>query len=177
MAVGFIILALISFLSALGVIVAKSPVHSALALIANIITLAVFYLVLNAEFLAAAQVIVYAGAIMVLFLFVVTLLTAGKEEGEAPEQLGGQQAAAGILGVIIGILLAGIAVRYAGQGHVSLRIPQGFGSLETMGRVLWGPGFDYLAILALMLLTAALGVMVLNRPGPEPRGSKGGDGA
>jgi NADH-quinone oxidoreductase subunit J len=164
--VGFIILAVLSFAAAVGVVAARTPVHSALSLIANVITLAVLYLMLNAEFMAAAQVIVYAGAIMVLFLFVVTLLTAGKEERERPEQLPAQRALSGFLAVAAGVLLAGVALRYGAGGTVT-QFSSGYGSLPAMGRLLWGPGFDYLAVVALMLLAAALAVLVLNRPVDE----------
>lgn len=166
--VGFIILAVLSFASAVGVVAARAPVHSALYLIGNVITLAVFYLLLNAEFMAAAQVIVYAGAIMVLFLFVVTLLTAGKEERERPESLAGQRALSGFLAIAAGVLLAGVAVRYSAGPSVT-RFSSGYGSLAAMGRLLWGPGFDYLVVVALMLLTAALAVLVLNRSADESR--------
>jgi NADH-quinone oxidoreductase subunit J len=173
--VAFVILAVLAVGTGLGVVAAKNPVHSALWLIGNIVTLAVLYLVLHAEFMAAAQVIVYAGAIMVLFLFVVTLLTAGKEEREAPEDLPGQRGAAAFFGIAVGILLAGVAVRFGGIGGGG-RPEAGFGSLVAMGRALWGPDFDYLAIVALMLLTAGLGVLVLNRPEGAPRRAREVDG-
>jgi NADH-quinone oxidoreductase subunit J len=171
--VGFAILAALTLATGIGVIVARNPVHSALWLVGNVVTLAVLYLTLHAEFMAAAQVIVYAGAIMVLFLFVVTLLTAGKEDAEPPEALAGQQGAAAFFGIATGILLAGAAVRF-GALSVPGRTGPTFGSLAAMGRALWGSDFDYLALVALMLLTAALGVLVLNRPdrrGEQERGS------
>lgn len=171
MTVGFIILAVLSFATAVGVIAAKNPVHSALMLIGNVVTLAIFYLMLQAEFMAAAQVIVYAGAIMVLFLFVVTLLTAGKEEKESAEQLAGQRAASGIAGIVVGVLLAGVAIRFGAPGTIGPVREVGYGSLEVMGQALWGPDFNYLAILAIMLLTAALGVLLLNRP-EDPDGKR-----
>ena len=162
--VGFIILAIIALGGSLGVILARQPVHSALFLIANILALAVFYIILSAEFLAAAQVIVYAGAIMVLFLFVVTLLTAGKDDRESQEGLAGQRWTAGVLAVLAGGALAVIGIRYPGR-PVALGLPHNFGNLRGMGVTLWGPDFIYLAAVALMLLTAAVGVLVLNRPG------------
>lgn len=164
MTIGFAILAALAIVTGFGVILAKAPVHSVLFLVGNLITLAVIYLVLHAEFLAAAQVIVYAGAIMVLFLFVVTLLTAGKEEQEAPEELSGQRGMAAFLGVVGGFLLAGAALRFGTIPHAPGLPPAGYGTLQSMGRLLWGTDFDYLAVVALMLLTAALGVIVLNRP-------------
>lgn len=159
----FIIVALVALIGGMGVVVARQPVHSALFLILNIIALAVFYILLSAEFLAAAQVIIYAGAIMVLFLFVVTLLTAGKEDREPKEGLEGQRLTAGILAVLAGGGLAAIGVLYPSRG-ISFGLPHNFGNLRGMGAVLWGPDFIYLAAVALMLLTGAVGVLVLNRP-------------
>ncbi len=159
----FIILAILAIVGAVGVVVARQPVHSALFLVGNILSLAVLYLLLSAEFLAVAQVIVYAGAIMVLFLFVVTLLTAGKEEGEPQEHLGGQRWLAGILSLGVGIALAVLAIRRPGS-PIASGLPHSFGNLHGMGLLLWGPDFLYLVAIAIMLLTAGIGVLVLNRP-------------
>ncbi|PSR23475.1 MAG: NADH-quinone oxidoreductase subunit J [Sulfobacillus acidophilus] len=161
--IAFGILAIVALIGGIGVIVARQPVHSALFLIVNIVALAIFYIILSAEFLAAAQVIVYAGAIMVLFLFVVTLLTAGKDDEEAGEELSGQRITAGVLAILAGGGLAVVGVLYPSQ-RIQLGLPQNFGNLRGMGDVLWGPDFVYLAAVALMLLTAAVGIMVLNRP-------------
>ncbi len=76
----FFVCAFLAVLGALTLILAREPIHSALALILVMVSLAVLYLLLGAEFIAAVQVIVYAGAIMVLFVFVIMLLNAGIEE-------------------------------------------------------------------------------------------------
>ncbi len=76
----FFLFAAISLAGALGVILAREPIHSALALILVMVSLAALYLLLGAPFIAAVQVIVYAGAIMVLFVFVIMLLNARSEE-------------------------------------------------------------------------------------------------
>jgi NADH-quinone oxidoreductase subunit J len=76
----FFACAAIAVLAALALIVAREPIHSALALILVMVALAVLYLLLGAEFIAAVQIIVYAGAIMVLFVFVIMLLNAREEE-------------------------------------------------------------------------------------------------
>lgn len=75
----FIVCGALSIFGAIGLIVAKEPVHSALSLILVMVALAVLYLLLGAEFIAAIQILVYAGAIMVLFVFVIMLLNAGEE--------------------------------------------------------------------------------------------------
>ena len=76
----FFVCAFLAVLGAVTLILAREPIHSALALILVMISLAVLYLLLGAEFIAAVQIIVYAGAIMVLFVFVIMLLNAGVEE-------------------------------------------------------------------------------------------------
>ena len=78
----FIILALVAIAAALGMILSRNTVYSALFFILNFVTVAVFYLMLNAAFLAMAQITVYAGAIMVLFLFVIMLLGAESLPGK-----------------------------------------------------------------------------------------------
>jgi NADH-quinone oxidoreductase subunit J len=76
----FFAFALVAVLGAVLLILAREPIHSALSLILVMISLAVLYLLLGAEFIAAVQIIVYAGAVMVLFVFVIMLLNAGVEE-------------------------------------------------------------------------------------------------
>ena len=78
--VGFVILAVLLVAGGVGVITLRQPVHAALALVGTLLALAVTYVTLQAHFLAAIQVIVYAGAIMVLFLFVIMLLNVGGEK-------------------------------------------------------------------------------------------------
>ncbi|HEV2297214.1 MAG TPA: NADH-quinone oxidoreductase subunit J [Candidatus Acidoferrales bacterium] len=75
----FIVCGALSIFGAIGLILAKEPVHSALSLILVMVALAVLYLLLGAAFIAAIQILVYAGAIMVLFVFVIMLLNAGEE--------------------------------------------------------------------------------------------------
>jgi NADH-quinone oxidoreductase subunit J len=100
--IGFWLLAVISVGSALAVVVNRNPVRCALFLIVNFVCLAIFYLMLRAEVLAVLQVVVYAGAIMVLFLFVIMLLNLGGEQ-VLHDPLFGQRP----LGVLFGALLLG----------------------------------------------------------------------
>src|SRR6266550_1836659 len=97
--VGFWFLALISVVSALMVVMNRNPVRCALYLIVNFVCLAIFYLMLHAEVLAALQILVYAGAIMVLFLFVIMLLNLGGEQS-LQDPLAGQKGAAILLGIV-----------------------------------------------------------------------------
>src|ERR671920_1003186 len=111
----FLLLAIVAGAASIAMITARNSIHSALFLVVNFFCLAVLYLTLNAEFLAVIQIVVYAGAIMVLFLFVITLLNPGREETE--DRLGAQRPLALALGlgllVEIVLLLSSGTVRDA----------------------------------------------------------------
>jgi NADH-quinone oxidoreductase subunit J len=110
----FPIVALLAILFAVGLVVRPNPLHGALFLVGNLFCVAVLYLMLRAEFLALAQVIVYAGAIMVLFIFAIMMLIPGKTEA-GPDPLGPQRALAlpfaGLLGLIVVLVLPSSAGR------------------------------------------------------------------
>lgn len=161
--VGFAIIGVLLLIAGISVVVARQPVYSALALVGVTLGLAMIYLMLSADFLAVAQVIVYAGAIMVLFLFVVTLLTAGKEDKEPADTLAGQRWAGALFGLLVGGALAVDAVLHPAPKIAAPVVP-GFGGLHAVGEALWGPAFVMLAGVALLLLTAVLGVLMLNHP-------------
>src|ERR1051325_5841939 len=112
----FWVAAVISVVTALGVVLHPNPVRSALLLVLNFIVLAVFYILLNAQVLAALQILVYAGAIMVLFMFVIMLLNLGGELTRT-DPLVGQRAVGLVLGaaLLVGLLFG---INYA-TGHVA----------------------------------------------------------
>src|ERR1700720_2987247 len=97
----FFILAAMAVAGAVSLIVQRHPIHSALSLIVVMAALAGLYLLLEAEFIAAIQIIVYAGAIMVLFVFVIMLLNAGAEEHTSESKL------AGFPGILLALALMG----------------------------------------------------------------------
>src|SRR6201993_4978206 len=97
----FFVLAMLAVLGAISLIMQKHPIHSALSLIVVMVALAGLYLLMGAEFVAAVQIIVYGGAIMVLFVFVIMLLNAGLEERTNVSKL------AGVAGVPLAIAIAG----------------------------------------------------------------------
>src|SRR5262245_15186504 len=97
----FLVLALIAIAAALGMLLSRNAVYSALYLVLNFITVAVFYLLLGAPFIAMAQITVYAGAIMVLFLFVIMLL--GAENLPQSEVLPWQRPLAILLSMALGV--------------------------------------------------------------------------
>src|SRR5436309_10384873 len=97
----FFVLAVASIASALGVILFRNAVHSALSLILTLLFLALFYLQLGAMFIAVVQILIYAGAIMVLFLFVVTMLATDAEDAAQQDRIPWQRYVAGVLGVVL----------------------------------------------------------------------------
>src|SRR6202140_241482 len=102
----FLVFAIVAVVAAINVVVQTHPISSALSLIGVMGSLAVLFLLLGAEFIAAAQMIVYAGAIMVLFVFVIMLLNAGAEPTPAPRSLSRPVRFAGIflMAVFLGII-------------------------------------------------------------------------
>jgi NADH-quinone oxidoreductase subunit J len=160
----FWVFAPISIGSAIAMLFQRNAVHAALFLIVNFFTIAVFYLVLGASFLFAVQIVVYAGAIMVLFLFVIMLLGVDREEALI-ERIRGQRPMAIALGVGIALELV-VAVR-AGVGFAT-RAPAGFdeavnegGNAVALSRVLFRQYFFPFEVTSVLLIVAAVAVMVL----------------
>ncbi len=160
----FFAFAFLAVVTGIGVIFARSPVYSALLLVVNFFCLAAFYVLLNAQFLAAVQVIVYAGAIMVLFVFVIMFLSPGRERNVLRSMRG-----QGLLAVPLILLLLGEALFVFTAGSVSVikdeysldRINDLGGSVQAVGRVLFT---DYLLpfeITSLLLIVAIVGAVVL----------------
>jgi NADH-quinone oxidoreductase subunit J len=159
----FWVFAPISVASAIGMIVMRNAVHAALFLVVNLFTIAVMYLLLDAPFLFAVQIIVYAGAIMVLFLFVIMML--GVEPGGAErETLLGQRAIGAILAA--GFILEISAAVHAGIGFAT-RVPDGFdavnrgGNAQALAAVLFRRYFFPFEVTSILLIIAAIAAMVL----------------
>ena len=143
------------------VVTRTNPFHSALALIGNLGSLAVLYLLLSAEFVAAAQVLVYAGAVMVMFLFVIAYL-GGK--ADAP-WIGGRswhQVAAALAGIAILVdVLVAIGMGAGGSLSTEAELARGFGSPEEIGRLFLTDHLLAFEITSIVLLVAAVGGVVL----------------
>ena len=160
----FWVFAPISVGSAIAMLLQRNAVHAALFLVVNFFTIAVFYLVLGASFLFAVQIIVYAGAIMVLFLFVIMLLGVDREESLV-ERLRGQRVIAITLGVGIALELI-VAIR-AGIGFAT-KAPANFdqvanegGNAEALSQVLFRDYFFPFEVTSILLIVAAIAAMVL----------------
>jgi NADH-quinone oxidoreductase subunit J len=155
-AIGFV-----AILTALLVVMHPNPMVSVLFLILNLFCVALFYLLLQAQFLAAIQMIVYAGAIMVLFVFVVMLLNLRAEE--AVSAGGGPQRTAALL---LGVLFAGLMFRaIQTRGDRSYFEPgafvQGFGTAKDLGGLLFGRYLFAFEAASVLLVAAMVGAVIL----------------
>ena len=158
--VAFILIALVAVGSALGLVVKRNAIHGALFLVVNLGSVAALYLTLGAEFLAAAQVIVYAGAIMVLFVFAIMVLIPGKEE-TGPDQRARARLMAVPIGALLLVLLgAGVAVRATAPTATGPGTP---GGVEAIGRLLFTDYLFPFELTSVLLLAAMVGVLILAR--------------
>ena len=157
----FSILAVVAVASALGMLLGRNAVYSALYLILNFGTVAVFYLLLGAPFIAMAQVTVYAGAIMVLFLFVIMLL--GAEQLRRTRRLGWQPPLAGLLAIAL-IAEAGYII-FARTDFVPAIAEAGldYGAPAAIGELLFNQYLLPFEITSVLLLAAMVGVIVLTK--------------
>src|SRR5579863_921052 len=146
---------------AINLLLQSHPINSALSLVVVMSSLAVLYLLLGAEFLAAAQIIVYAGAIMVLFTFVVMLLNAGREE----RTLGSQAAAiVGFPSVVVILGVIATVILHA-QGLGTAALSDGVTSTQELSTVLFTKLLLPFEVTSVLILIAILGAVALARHG------------
>jgi NADH-quinone oxidoreductase subunit J len=156
----FALLALMAVGSALGLVLKRNAIHGALFLVVNLGAVAALYLSLRAEFLAAAQVIVYAGAIMVLFVFAIMVLIPGKEE-TGPDPRRPYRLLA--LPVGAGLLVELAAIVAASGGTTRPPAPGPPGGVEAIGRLLFTDYLFPFEMTSVLLLAAMVGVLLLAR--------------
>jgi NADH-quinone oxidoreductase subunit J len=172
MLIFFLSLAVISVAAALGLLFSKNAVYAALFLVLNFLTVAVFYLTLNAPFLAMAQITVYAGAIMVLFLFVIMLLGTKKLTESSP--IAWQRPLAVVLGLALLVEIGVLFLSHTRGEAMLAEIGPGFGSPQAVGQVLFTQYLLPFEITSVLLLVGMIGAIVLtkeDRP-PEKSGSQ-----
>jgi NADH:ubiquinone oxidoreductase subunit 6 (subunit J) len=149
---------------ALGVVVQRNPFYSVLSLVVHLIALAVLFLLLRAEFLAAAQVIVYAGAVMVLYVFIVAYV--GGLEDPFVER---QPYVRGAAVIFAAALLVELSIAVLGSSLKAIdskgaELGAGFGSPSQIGELLLTKFLVPFEIVSVLLLVAAVGAVVLARP-------------
>jgi NADH:ubiquinone oxidoreductase subunit 6 (subunit J) len=166
----FFIAAIGAIAGAIGVVTVRNPFYSVLALVVHLISLAALFLLLQAEFVAAAQVIVYAGAVMVLYVFVVAYVGGGEEPlgagGSALKVLGPLFALALAVELCIAMLGSGLKGVTTRGAHYTL----GFGTPAHIGKLFLTKYLFPFEVASILLLVAAVGAVVLarRRRGLEP---------
>ena len=154
----FLILAAVTVAGAVSLILQRHPIHSALSLIVVMVALAGLYLLQGAEFIAAVQIIVYGGAIMVLFVFVIMLLNAGEEERTNLSRM------ARFVGVPLGVVFL-IEVAYwiaRATSHMTQSSPQAV-STRDLSKLLFREYVFPFELTSFLILIALLGALVLAR--------------
>jgi NADH-quinone oxidoreductase subunit J len=165
----FWVLGPIALAGALGMVFSRNAVHSALWLVNTMLALGVFYVVQEAPFLGAVQIIVYTGAIMILFLFVLMLV--GRDSSDSVvETLRGQRIAATVLGVgFAGLVGAGIAEATRDLPVTGLDAVQGEGgNIPAIAELLFTDYLLAFEVTSALLITAAVGAMILAHIEREP---------
>ena len=179
----FAVAGLIVLAGAIGVVALPNPVHCALSLVASFFGVAVLFVDLDAHFLAAVQVIVYAGAIVVLFLFVIMLLGVDKAEDLSVEPLAGQRAAGLVTGVCL-LVVAGatFVLTRSDVDEIVTGTPSLAGALDddlnvrVLGRSIFTDNLFAFEITSVLLVIAVVGAVVLARTPratPEEREAEG----
>jgi NADH-quinone oxidoreductase subunit J len=168
--VTFWLLAVVSVAAALGMIMASRAVHCAVLLAVVMLSLAVLYATAGAPFLAAVQIIVYTGAVLMLFLFVLMIVGVSAADS-LRETIRGQRLAAGLAGIGLLVLLS-LIVGHAVIGPAApARVGYGAGNVTAIATVIFTRYFFPFEITSALLITAALGAMVLahrERTSPKP---------
>ncbi len=158
----FVLVAAVSLAAAVGVVVSRQPVHSALFLLTNFAMLAVLYVTLAAQFLAAVQVIVYAGGIVVLILFVIMLIGGDTNDFVAPQRSWTRVTALGLGILLLAGLLYSFAQRLQPLPPNAEEMVQG-GVPQAVGTALFTKFILPFEVVAFLLLVALIGALILGR--------------
>lgn len=159
-AVMFWVLGALALIGALGVVLAANAVYSAMFLAMTMIILAVFYMAQDALFLGVVQVVVYTGAVMMLFLFVLMLIGVDSAESLV-ETIRGQRVAAVVAGVGFGVLLIAGIGSFAAGGFAGLTQANAHGNVEGLAMLIFSRYLWAFELTSALLITAAVGAMVL----------------
>jgi len=146
-------------LTAVLVVALKNPIYSALSLLVLFFHVAGLYVTLHAEFLAAVQIIVYAGAVMVLFLFVIMLLNLQTDPHE--NQKPSLRLAAGLGGAVLIVELFLLLSRTSMQEGSLTALPEGYGTVQALSEKLFTDYLIPFEVTSILLLVAAVGAVVL----------------
>ena len=166
----FVLASAMMLIGAVGVITRSNPVHAALSLVLTLFGVAVHFVALEAYFLAAVQIIVYAGAIVVLFLFVIMLLGVDKAENLSAEPLVAQRWLAGVAGLgLLGLLVVAVArgadvlATRAGGLDTSVEAAGGDANIQQLARSVFGDYVVAFELTSVLLVVAVVGTVMLAR--------------
>jgi len=157
----FSLVSIVAISSALMMITRRNPIVGVLFLIVNFFCLSILYLFLHAQFIAIVQILVYAGAIMVLFLFVIMLLNLGDDENLAEKRSYRRILAYVLTAVVLFQIMIGIAMPVGLNPFISTARAAEIGTVEYIGRSLYTEYLFPFEITSLLLLAAIVGVIVL----------------
>lgn len=160
----FALCSVVALVGAIGTISARNPIRSAVGLLATIVGIAGLFLKLNAQFLAAIQLIVYAGAVVVLFVFVIMLL--GPNAGEDSVQPARARLSRVIAGGLLAVLAVAAAVLLLSGGAGPTRFPVArpeHGSVEAVGRLIFTSGLVPFELATALLIVAVVGAIAVAR--------------
>lgn len=165
----FSVCALVALVGAVSTVAAKNPIRGAVGLLATIVGIAALFLKLAAQFLAAIQLIVYAGAVVVLFVFVIMLLGPDANLGDKPAKVRLSRWGGAILFVLLGV--GAIVGMRGGWGKL---VPLGpvradFGSTEAVGGMLFRQGLVPFEIATALLIVAVVGAIAVARSRPHAK--------
>ena len=174
----FVLASLMAVVGAVGVVVRRNPVHAAMSLVLTLFGIAVIFVQQGAHFLAAVQVIVYAGAIVVLFLFVIMILGVDQAEDLSIEPLTVQRPLAAVIGVaMVGLLTGAVltsdnAVMKSGAGLSSPTLDSPDANVKEIAGSIFGDHVFAFEITSILLLVAVVGTVILARRLPKEEVAK-----
>ena len=169
----FVVAAAIILVGAVGVVLRGNPVHAALSLVMTLFGVAVLFVAQDAHFLAAVQVIVYAGAIVVLFLFVIMLLGVDRSEDLRVEPLKGQRPAAALAGlallalVLVPILRGHKVITGVHSSSALLQDTSGDSNVVRLSRSLFSDYVFAFEVTSVLLVIAVIGAVLMARRPPK----------
>ncbi len=168
----FVLAAAVVLVGAIGVVIRTNPVHCALHLVMTLFGVAVLFVSLEANFLAAVQIIVYAGAVVVLFLFVIMLFGVDQAESLTVEPIKGQRVLAAVFGVgvlaLVLIALVGGSRVITGQPSVSGALSDSEPDINQLARNLFSEYVFAFEVTSVLLVIAVVGTVILARRPPRP---------
>jgi NADH-quinone oxidoreductase subunit J len=163
--IGFVVLSLVMIASAVFTVTAKKPVYSVVGLLVNFIALAITYLTLHAEFLAVMQIVVYSGAILILFVFVIALLSSGTKPFEPGPNRMPRALYPAVLFALAGFVAIAVTLSKSAFSPVPIAGATGdanvFGSVADFGTALFTRNLLPFEVTAFVLMVAIIGVVLL----------------